>query len=1026
MAIPTNLLSLIEKFKQHEAAYKSGKYNETQLRREFLDPFFEAQGWDVFNKQAHAESYKEVVHEDSIKIREKGKKKEADVISTKAPDYSFRIGGQRKFFVEAKKPSVFIRDDIAPAYQVRRYGWSANLSLSILSDFEEFAVYDTSIKPYSKDSAAVGRVFYCKFTEYPHHWEWIESIFSKEAILKGSFDHFAKNSRGKKGTATVDKEFLKEIESWRLELAKNIALRNRSEPEAEMDSRTLHFAVGATIDRLLFLRICEDRGIEPYGQLLGISQGKNIYSTLKELYYKADQKYNSGLFHFSKEKNRKTFPDEITPALQIDDKVLKTIIGNLYYPNSPYEFSVIGADILGNVYEQFLGKVIRLTGKSAKVEEKPEVKKAGGVYYTPKYIVEYIVQKTLGEKLKNRTPAQVSGESGDSPLRVLDPACGSGSFLIVAYQYLLDWYLNWYVGNYPEKHKKVVFQVSENNWQLTASERKKILLTHIYGVDIDAQAAEVTKLNLLLKVLEGQSAETIESQFSLFHERALPDLDSNIKCGNSLVGPDFYEVIGESQKELFTFTEEEKWKVNIFDWQYEFAEAMQAGGFNVVIENPPYVRQEILGTPFKKYAEKKYQTFAGTADLYVYFIEKSLSVLKDDGLYSVIVANKWLRANYGKSLRVFLKGKRIYKLIDFGDLPVFQGATTYPCILIAANKKAQDFDAVQQHPGLLAAGGEELNQIVEKNSYSVAIDSLKEEGWSLSSKQEAELLQKLKGKGIPLGEYVDGKIYRGVLTGLNEAFVIDEVTKDKLIAEDPKSAEVIKPFLAGRDIKRYQTPVSDRWLIFTRRGIDIKRYPAIIKYLEQFKDQLKPKPKTWPDEKGWTGRKPGSYEWYEIQDAVDYYEEFEKEKIIYPNICKQPEFVYDKNNLYTNQKCFIISEPDKYLLGILNSSVNYYLFNRLLPKLRGGFFEPSSVFFTLFPIRTIDFTNPGDKAMHDQMVGLVERTLEMHRRLPYIKTPHERTALEREIEATNRQIDQLVYRLYALTEEEIAVVEGSR
>src|SRR3990167_7262490 len=382
MSVPQELHELVERFNTNREAYRSGQYNESQLRQEFIDPFFQLLGWDVNNKNGYAEAYKDVIHEDSIKIGG----------LTKAPDYCFRIGGVRKFFVETKKPSVNLKDDIAPAFQLRRYAWSAKLPLSILTDFEEFAVYDCRARPSPSDKASAGRIHYLTYKEYAVRWDEIASVFSKNAVLKGSFDKYAVSER-KRGTTTVDAEFLAEIEKWREDLAKNLAVRNTA-----LDVHELNFDVQRTIDRLIFLRICEDRGIEPYSQLQALLNGEHIYDRLRHLYEQADDRYNSGLFHFRSEKERAETPDELTPKLKIDDKVLKDIIHGLYYPESPYEFSVMPAEILGQVYEQFLGKVIRLTsGHQAKVEEKPEVKKAGGVYYTPAYIVAYIVRNTVGK-----------------------------------------------------------------------------------------------------------------------------------------------------------------------------------------------------------------------------------------------------------------------------------------------------------------------------------------------------------------------------------------------------------------------------------------------------------------------------------------------------------------------------------------------------------------------------------------------------------------------------------------------------
>ncbi|BBL62009.1 N-6 DNA methylase [Methanobrevibacter arboriphilus] len=408
---PNNMKKLVEKFKENIESYKSSSYNETTVRQEFIDPLFIALGWDVNNEQDTAPQYRDVILEDSIKVGGK----------TKAPDYSFTLHGRRMFFVEAKKPSVNIAKDKNPAHQLRRYAWSAKLSLSVLTDFEELAIYESKTRPSNKDNVSTGRVALYKYTDYIEKWDEIYNILSKEAVLKGSFDKYAK-STGKKGTSEVDDEFLKEIENWRLILAKNIALRNK-----ELSVEDLNYAVQQTIDRIIFLRMAEDRGVEPYQKLLKILEKPNIYAEFGKLCIKADAKYNSGLFHFKEEKNISQPADTFTLKLKIDNSVFKEIIKNLYYPLSPYEFSVLSPEILGNVYEQFLGKIIRLTpSHQAKIEEKPEVKKAGGVYYTPQYIVDYIVENTVGKICKGKTPKKVS------KIRILDPACGSGSFLLGA------------------------------------------------------------------------------------------------------------------------------------------------------------------------------------------------------------------------------------------------------------------------------------------------------------------------------------------------------------------------------------------------------------------------------------------------------------------------------------------------------------------------------------------------------------------------------------------------------------------
>ncbi|HNB54245.1 MAG TPA: hypothetical protein PK530_20015, partial [Anaerolineales bacterium] len=267
--LPPIIPALMQRFRDNLSDYRSGKYNETQLRREFLDPFFEALGWDVNNALGYAEAYKDVIHEDAVKIAG----------ATKAPDYGFRVGGTRKFFVEAKKPSVNLKDDLSPAFQLRRYAWSAKLPLSILTDFEEFAVYDCRVKPDKHDKAATARVLYLSFEQYAERWEEIASIFSKQAVMKGSFDRYAEASMGKRGTQEVDDVFLAEIERWRELLARNIALRNPG-----LSVRELNYAVQLTIDRLVFLRIGEDRGFEPYERLRQIAAGKEVYARLLEVF----------------------------------------------------------------------------------------------------------------------------------------------------------------------------------------------------------------------------------------------------------------------------------------------------------------------------------------------------------------------------------------------------------------------------------------------------------------------------------------------------------------------------------------------------------------------------------------------------------------------------------------------------------------------------------------------------------------------------------------------------------------------
>lgn len=1009
---------LVNRFEEQYDSYKSTVYKEKQTRTDFIDPFFNALGWNIGNEQGYAEAYREVIQE--FKQEMGGR--------TQLPDYSFRLsGGKTLFFVEAKKPHVYIKEEVTAAYQVRLYAWNAQLKISIVTDFEEFAIYDCTKKPNINDKASFSRIRYLTFREYLSEFDFLWDTFSKERVLKGAFDIFIQSDKDKRGTATVDQEFLSSLDNWRKYLASSISMNNLKLKEDE-----INFVVQQTINRIIFLRIAEDRNVEAYGELKHAIEHGDFYKNLFHLFEKADEKYNSGLFDFRK--------DQISKRVEIDNKVIKNIIEDLYFPKCHYLFNILSVEILGNAYEQFLGKQIKINkAHHASIEEKPEVRKAGGVYYTPQYIVEYIVRNTIGKMMHiadspsphrarpGRSEGRGQGEVslGQTPqqisrLRILDPACGSGSFLLGAYQYLLDYHKNYYSNHgKPSKGKKDHPLTPEGN--LTTAEKKRILTNNIFGVDIDANAVEVTKLSLLLKCMEGETQASINQTINLWHDRVLPTLDDNIKCGNSLIGTDYYDG-------MFDFGEDNE--VKPFDWKKEFKEIFAPSprgegwggveGFDIVIGNPPYVRQEMLGKQ-KEYFQKVYKVYHGMADLYTYFFERGISLLKPDGIFGIIVANKWMRANYGEPLRKWLRQQDIEQLIDFGDLPVFK-ATTYPMIFIAGKEKKKSrttFFATN----VKTLEFKSIEEYVRTHHKPIERSSLDDSGWQLEGEAEHKLLRKLMSTGIPLGEYVQGKIFRGIVTGFNDAFVIDAVTKRKLIREDKRSAEVIKPFLAGRDVKRYQPLYSDTYLIFTRRGININNYPAIKNYLLQFKSLLTPKPKNWQGGE-WKGRKPGPYKWYEIQDSIDYFNEFEKPKIIFPNICKQPEFTFDQKKWFTNQKCFIISLDDKYLLGILNSKLNFFLFDHLLPRLRGGFYEPSYVFFKTFPIKTIDPKNKKEKSLHDEIVKNVDQLLKLNKQLNESKLPSKQDQLNSRIAHHDSRINECVYELYALTREERGMVEG--
>ncbi|TVL57256.1 Eco57I restriction-modification methylase domain-containing protein [Brachyspira hyodysenteriae] len=973
---------LVIKFRNNKDQYTNKNYNETETRRDFLDPFFEAFGWDVSNRAGKSQTYRDVIHEDKVKV---GKE-------TKAPDYAFRIGGNRVFFVEAKKPGVNLKEDNLPAFQLRRYGWSAKLGISFLTDFEELAVYDCTRKPNVNDKASTARIEYIHFEDYLNRFDFLYEILNKERIEQGSLEKYIAGTSNKKGTESVDIDFLNSLDNLRTKLASNIAKLNKN-----LSVRDLNYAVQQIIDRIIFLRAAEDRGIEEYGDLKKTceNKGESFYGNLLKIFEKADGRYNSGLFDFSK--------DSISSSIEIDNKVIKEIINELYYPLSPYEFSVISVEIIGNAYEQFLGKTITI-GKnhSAKIELKPEVRKAGGVYYTPEYIVDYIVANTVGEAIKGKKPEEIAN------IKILDPACGSGSFLLGAYKYLLNYHIEYYNKIKDRaKFKGSKEDVIKENGDLTIWIKKQILRNNIFGVDIDSNAVEVTKLSLLMKCLEGESPASIQNNQDLFNERALPSLEDNIKCGNSLIGNDFYE----SHLDL---DDDTLYKINCFDWNSKFRDIMKAGGFDVVIGNPPYVQIQSMEKELKEgYKESNYKNYISTGDIYQLFFEKSLDVLKTGGIVGMITSNKWMRAGYGVVTRdYFYRNANVNGIIDLGA-GRFKGATVDTSIILYSKNddeininEPREFKAIKFYDDLSGL------KDIEFNNNIVIANHDKE--WVIMNNLENGIFEKIN-KHKPLKDW-DINIYRGILTGFNEAFIIDEETKNNLIKEDAKSAELIKPVLRGRDIKRYSCNYNNGlYLINTHNGIkekdiapiDIKDYPAIKKHLDKYYKQLEKRL-----DKGVTP--------YNLRNCA-YLLEFDKPKIIYQEICQQASYSLDEDNSFINNTAYIMVSKNyslKLLLGLLNSKLYWWFFTKNNMTLGSSGIRMLAMYIEILPIPEVD------KDTETKLVNLVDNIIDLNKKLSSEKNPNTIEMLNTRIQAVDKAIDKIVYALYGLNDEEIKIIEG--
>lgn len=969
---PDSIKRLIDQFNQQADQLRSPDYNEALIRVDYINPMFRELGWDMDNAQGFAEQYREVVHEDRVRVGG----------STKAPDYSFRIGGVRKFFLEAKKPHVNIKENWEPAYQLRRYAWSAKLAVSLLTDFEEMAIYDCRIAPKPMEKPGVARREYFRYTDYPAKWDFIAGTFSKRAVLTGEFDRYCAVKKGR-GAQEFDDAFLEEIEDWRRKLAGNLALRNES-----LDAAGLNFAVQRIIDRIIFLRICEDRGAEPVGQLQGLLNGERIYPRLVERFREADARYNSGLFHFKKEPGREESPDELTPGLEVDDAAVKSILRRLYYPESPYEFTVVSADILGSVYERFLGSVIELTpGHRAKIEPKPEVRKAGGVYYTPTYIVDYIVKQTVGKLLEGKTPREAA------KLKVLDPACGSGSFLLGAYQHLLDWHLRWYVTDGAGKHSKgknatirpadkPSFAAPAQNagaalppdpalghWGLTTQERKRILLDNVHGVDIDYQAVEVTKLSLLLRCLEGETAESIRAQMTLFHERALPDLGRNIQCGNSLIGTDITTT--DAWRDL---SDVERRRINPFDFERAFPRVFKQGGFDAVIGNPPY--GALLGAHDAGYLRSRWADIVSELDTYALFMERSGTLLRPEGILSMIVPTGWYSgAKYG-ALRRSIASR--FLPLSFVNLPydIFKDAWVDTTVVVMSKREESvGFPPPSGSVALLTFP--KRHRIVSGAEFESGWRRAELASWfatgddvflTYSDDATAAVVRKIMERSVPLADYAD--IQRGVTP----------------FKTTPKAAHATsRPAFTGT-VRRYSLVAGDR---------------AFIRFDETLAEP-----------------KPSRY--------------FEGPRVLLRELISRQfrlQGVLVEQSFVTNKSMqSILRRKGKpklsFLLGVLNSRLTSWLFLRKSNIAQRDDFPKIVLKETRsLPAPRIDLSEPVDLNRHDDMARLVETMLSRVATESAAVHPHEKDRLRREIEATDQKIDQLVYQLYGLTDAEIRLVE---
>jgi adenine-specific DNA-methyltransferase len=961
----TQVKKLVETFQKDEAHYLSPKYQEAEVRMHFLDKFFVALGWDVLHQTQQNPYEREVRIEKSVIVAGRGKR--ADYAFYLLPNFA-----QSKFMVEAKKPSLQL-DNNQDYFQAIRYGWNSNNPVAVLTDFEQFRVLDSRYKPSIETalSRSLKKFHYLDYADEAKFSE-IYWLFSREAVAQGSIEKYVaglpklRGAKQAKLFATqiiqpVDESFLNELDDYREQLAR--AFKNKN---ADLSGEDLTEITQKTLDRLVFIRFLEDKLVEADEVIdnLGNKSGdawRDFVNEAKRL----DKIYNGIIFKPHSILDSESFSPDLKAFEQIRD--------DLSHKNSPYDFNTIPIHILGSIYERFLGKEITVTDKRAKVEEKPEVRKAGGVYYTPEYIVKYIVENTIGKLIAGKKPEEIA------KLKFADIACGSGSFLLGAFDYLIKFHTDFYNANKTRKadaiKQNIARETIDGTLQLTVQFKREILLNNIFGVDVDAQAVEVAQLSLYLKLLEEETTSTKQQYLTGFREQLLPSLDKNIICGNSLI--DFDIMSG------MLFDSKDFRKLNPMNFQSSFPEVFRNGGFDAIIGNPPYGAD--LNEIVKDYLGKKYIYQSYQLDSYLLFLEKSISeLIKQNGFWGMIIPNPWLTNVKQDKIRKFVIENTILSEIIHFKFPVFPKVTVDTEIVILKNSKENESDTkviIAQTQEYFEQKDENLIKLLHSQK-----DWKKEAGKTINiflNDKEKQLLAKLGQKSISLEFLFD----------LNVGIKPYQVGKGK----PPQTKETVKtrPF----DSKIKESEFHKQYL----RGSDINRYivaPIEIRFIKYGEWLAEPRPAA----------------------------NFEVEKKIFVRqtgdsliACLDNQKLLCLNNMHvlTPKKVDLQIE---FYLGLVNSSLMNWFHHSNNPEVGEALAEVKRTHVAQLPICQIDFTNPTEKEMHDKIVNLVEQMIEAKKNLAAARLDNERQLLERYCKSLDSQIDCIVYRLYDLDKDEIALV----
>lgn len=956
----TDVQPLVAKFAAHEAAYISADFSETSLRQEFLDDFLIALGWDVAGKTHPNPFEREVKVERNVDVGLA--KKRADYALFVKPNFR-----DVRMYVEAKRPShnLATQDNY---FQTARYGWSSSTPLAVLTDFRELHILDCRYRPSIETVLETAKSPFCyHYSEFANKEKFAELywLISREAVGTGSLEKRAEELPKKRGKAIqrglfkggyqrIDDAFLEDLDEIRDELARSIKNHN-----VWLDGETLTEVTQRIIDRLVFLRFLEDKLIETHERVALFGAKGSVWTDFIVASKRLDSRYNGVVF-----KAHRLI--DVTGELVTDDYVFSSICERLADINSPYDFNAIPIHILGSIYERFLGKVIVTTDKRAKLVEKPEVRKAGGVYYTPEYIVRYIVEHTVGQQISGKTPKEIS------EMRFADISCGSGSFLLGVFDVLLRYHTKWYNAQ-PAKDrlryaKNECMAHADGTLHLTLNKRRQILLNNIFGVDIDNQACEVAQLSLYLKLLEEETTASARNYQLEMGVAILPSLSQNIVCGNSLIENDILE---SKNGELFDIEDSEHRKLNPMDFRYAFREVFKKrGGFDAIVGNPPYVRPHNMEPIVKEYLWKTLKTFKAKSDLYSCFMERGIELVNPKGgRISFIVPHTWTSLESFEAIRHKLAEETAVVCLTQLPKKVFRDATVETCIFNAIREETENIVRNTVHVSRLEVDGTVTNMKDYPQSDIAKTHLFNFQLYSASGSQQ--LLERLSAHGPLLGQVVE--FAYGFKTGDDDKFISAEATTSEH-----------KPFIRSAAIHRYgnKSPTEFVWF----------RPDLMVKHRK-------------------TAR-PGEAH------------RFESEKIIVGRMGKRLYASYDPGGLYVKDAMLLLPKEGnnvslKVILALLNSRLLGFLYREFFVTI--DVLKNALLGLPLPPQVTEDSSSPGLAKLEKLATQLMETI--QHAELA--KTDKDLQFFSSRYSQLDTQIDDLVYELYGLNESDIALIDAS-